>query len=245
MAAVTALSRSISPARGCAWRSNCRTASAKASRWARCLAIASSGSCTRKAPIVSSSLCAALRRSSRASLPTARTRRCLRQRREPLWRPMSLMASDLVAKYQGKVVGFSPQKIRDLLDVRPADNPYLTGLVWPKVSNGEWAAVSGAIERAAAAIDGSVTCCLPKASISSCRATSPALLPPWMLRHPATASAARARFYCHTRAGRSHRPPGAGRGQRRATVGSRDSAAASRRGAAAGAWAGQCSGMRP
>ena len=60
---------------------------------------------------------------------------------------------DLVAKYQGKVVGFSPKIIRDKLDLRPADNPYLTGLDWPKVSNAEWAAVTGAIERAAAAID--------------------------------------------------------------------------------------------
>ncbi len=60
---------------------------------------------------------------------------------------------DLVAKYQGKVAGFNAQKIRDLLDVKPADNPYLKNLVWPKVSDAEWRAVSDAIEHAAAAID--------------------------------------------------------------------------------------------
>lgn len=60
---------------------------------------------------------------------------------------------DLVAKYQGKVAGFSAQKIRDLLDVKPADNPYLTNLAWPKVSDAEWSAVGAAIDKAAAAID--------------------------------------------------------------------------------------------
>jgi hypothetical protein len=92
---------------------------------------------------------------------------------------------DLVAKYQGKVVGFSPQKIRDLLDVKPADNPYLTGLVWPKVSNDEWAAAAARSSGPQQPSMRSVTCCLPKASISS-QGNVSALLPPWMLRHPAT-----------------------------------------------------------
>jgi hypothetical protein len=60
---------------------------------------------------------------------------------------------DLVAKYQGRVAGFSAKTIRDRLDQKPADNPYLKNLVWPKVSDAEWAAVAAAIGRAAAAID--------------------------------------------------------------------------------------------
>ncbi len=60
---------------------------------------------------------------------------------------------DIVAKYQGKVTGFSAQIIRDRLGQKPADNPYLTSLAWPKVSDDEWRAVVDAIEHAAAAID--------------------------------------------------------------------------------------------
>jgi hypothetical protein len=60
---------------------------------------------------------------------------------------------DLVAKYQGKVTGFDPGIIRKLLDQRPADNPYLQGLVWPPVSKIESDALDSAIKHAAAAID--------------------------------------------------------------------------------------------
>jgi len=60
---------------------------------------------------------------------------------------------DLVAKYQGKVTGFDPLKIRQRLDQKPADNPYLKTLVWPPVTEDEWNAVVSAINHAAAAID--------------------------------------------------------------------------------------------
>ena len=60
---------------------------------------------------------------------------------------------DLVAKYQGKVAGFGPAEIRNKLDQKPANNPYLTVLAWPPVSNDEWNALVTAIGHAAAAID--------------------------------------------------------------------------------------------
>jgi hypothetical protein len=60
---------------------------------------------------------------------------------------------DLVAKYQGKVAGFDPAGIRAKLDQKPANNPYLTAVAWPPVSNDEWNAVVAAITHAAAAID--------------------------------------------------------------------------------------------
>ena len=61
---------------------------------------------------------------------------------------------ELIEKYQGKIAGWGPQKIRDTLDERPTptDNPYLVGK-WDALTDLEWQRIDAAIRALAAALD--------------------------------------------------------------------------------------------
>jgi hypothetical protein len=59
---------------------------------------------------------------------------------------------ELVEKYQGKIAGWNAKKIRDTLDERPTDNPYLVG-AWEKLTDKEWGLVDAAIRDIADALD--------------------------------------------------------------------------------------------
>ncbi|MEP6491825.1 MAG: hypothetical protein ABJF01_04065 [bacterium] len=59
---------------------------------------------------------------------------------------------ELVEKYQGKIAGWGPAKIREKLNERPTDNPYLVG-PWDALTDPEWDKIDAAIRETAAALD--------------------------------------------------------------------------------------------
>ena len=59
---------------------------------------------------------------------------------------------ELVEKYQGKISGWGPTKIRTTLNERPTDNPYLVG-PWDALTDAQWERIDAAIREIAAALD--------------------------------------------------------------------------------------------
>ena len=59
---------------------------------------------------------------------------------------------ELVEKYQSKITGWTPAKIRTTLNERPTDNPYLVG-PWDALTDAEWTKIDAAIRDIAAALD--------------------------------------------------------------------------------------------
>ena len=60
---------------------------------------------------------------------------------------------DLIEKYQGRVANWTSTRIRNSLNTKPQNNPYLEGEAWPALTDAEWTTVVRIIEDAVQACD--------------------------------------------------------------------------------------------